>query len=389
MKRVHIGGVFYGQHNIGDEAILLSMINSFHAEHSLSVSTFDSEWMNEQYSDVPRRAISVKYTKPKMGLYIAPRKKIITNYKKNKEEKKFFSGLDAYICGGATILSDCPWYSVRTVQIAGEAGTRVFLWGVGMAEIESKEALLYIKKILNMPYVELIYTRDELVKERLEKVGISSKKVRVSYDPAIMLTGEKFELSQYLDEQQISLYYNNNKNVVVTVSGEVDVVCKTPIKVIIDSIYCIQKKYKANIFLIPTGCGIQCKDKQFLQEIKQKINLTNVTVIEKEFVPKHLVEFLKKVDLIISSRLHMNIFGVCANTPSIGLVRNKKIVDFATLLGLPYLDLVSLSTEKVMEEVKKILLNKKQIKENISIAVERMRSQYQVSLEEIIMCLNK
>ena len=78
MKKIHIGGVYYGLHNIGDEAILQSIIDSFN-EFQMSVSSFDSSWIKYNYRNIELNPIRVDYVKPKLGLFIDPKKRIITN----------------------------------------------------------------------------------------------------------------------------------------------------------------------------------------------------------------------------------------------------------------------------------------------------------------------
>ena len=380
MKNIHIGGVYYGQHNIGDEAILLSMIKTFSYGKNLSVSTYDSDWIEELFPEVKRHIIPVRYQKPKYGIFTVPARNVVKDYFKVKNELNFFRAKDIYICGGATILSDCPWYSLRTVQLAGKSRCDVYLWGVGMAELYDDETLWYIREVLNEKYVKKIFTRDEYVKERLIKLGVQTDKIFVSYDPAIMIESHQLDLEKYLSQEQKKLFMNGKKNIVLTISGEADVVKRTPIDVIKDAIKNIQKRYDANVFLIPTGCGKQCKDAEILLSIARELENWNVSVIIKEFTPNDLVTFLEGIDLIVSSRLHMNIFGACASTPSIGLVRNEKIIDFARLMGLPYLDLETLSSDQLEREAVNILENSSEYVSSIKKKVSEMRQQYQEAI---------
>lgn len=389
MKKIHIGGVYYGMHNVGDEAILYSMINSFDKDNKVSVSSYDSYWIDECFGDVERHLINIRYQKPKFGIYTLPRRKALSDFWKVKKEIQYLKSKDAYICGGATILSDCPWYSLRTVQLAEMAYIPSFLWGVGMAEIDDDETLKYISTVLNKSIVKKIYTRDELVKDRLINIGVEEKKLGVCYDPAIMIRGREYELRTYLSDKQIDLYKNGKVNIVVTVSGEADVIKRTPIDVIINAIKIIHQQYDANVFLIPTGCGIHCKDYEILESMANRINSERIIAVKKEFAPNDLVEFLKNVKLIISSRLHMNIFGACAGVPSIGLVRNRKIIDFASLLGLPFLEIEKLSETLILEITNLIMNNYIDYQENIINVVEKMRKQYVNANDEMQNLLNK
>lgn len=379
---IHIGGPRYGLHNIGDEAILLSILKSF-SNYSLSVSTYDSKWIDLYFNDVKRKIINIEYSEPKLGLFIDPKKFVIRNSILLMNEIKFYGNKNIYICGGGTILSDCPWYSLRTVQIAGLSGVPTFLWGVGMAEVHDIKTQQYIKKVLNKEYVREIYTRDQFVMDRLLKIGVNPEKVSVSYDPAILLDGKKFNYGLYFNDNQIRILNNGCINIVISLSGETDVIKKTPIDIISDSVLELQKTLKANIVLISTGWGTHCKDNCFLKELYKKLDYNHTVFAEKEFAPEHLIYFLKKTNLIISSRLHMNIFGACSGTPSIGLVRNEKNIDFSELMNLPYLFLDNLKKSDLLRVSEKIINNEQLYRNRINNKVSEMRRKYLSSVEKI------
>lgn len=380
--QIHIGGPRYGLHNIGDESILLSMLNSF-KEYELSVSTYNSEWIKKDYPQINRKKIRLEYAKPKLGIFIDPKRQLFQNTRLLIEEMSFLRNKDLYLCGGGTILSDCPWYSLRTVQIAGFLGVPTVVWGVGMGEIEEDSTKKYINKVLNKKYVKRIYVRDQFVKERLLEIGVKPDKVGVSYDPAILLTGKPFDYNRYFNDTQNNILNNGHTNIVLSISGESDVIQKTPIEEIAIAINRLQKENNANIILIPTGCGAHCHDLELLEDISDELEAEQTVLVKSEFAPEHLISFLGTVSLIISSRLHMNIFGACAGVPSIGLVRNQKNIDFSILMKLPYLKLENLRGEELYNIAQSVLENRNKHTEDITTTVDSMREKYRNSLKNI------
>lgn len=389
MKKVLIGGVYYGEHNIGDEGLLFSIIRSFSSDAQVDVMTHGSEWIEKEFPKVNRYPIRLNYTKPSFGLYTIPRSKVIGNAAKIRKEIDFYRQYDLYICGGATILSDCPYYSLRTALLAEKAGTPVILWGVGMAEIADDKTKQFIVKVLNRKGIKKVFVRDEYVQKRLLELGIEQDKVQVSYDPAIILEGETFELSQFMNEESIRWYNESECNMVVSISGESDIASQTPISQIANEIIAVKQKYNANIILIPTGCGRQCKDTEMLKTLGGMIGDENVTVIEKEFQPQELVTFLKKVKLVVSSRLHMNIFAACAGVPSIGLVRNLKIVDFASKFKLPYVYFNNMTDGAISEKAEEVMKDYSHVVSEMASTRESMRRQYAASTELAKKILNQ
>lgn len=367
-KNIHIGGPMYGAHNIGDEAILTSMINSFSEKNNISVSTYDNERLKVKYPFVINRSIYKCFSKPFFGLYISPRKNSIKAFINLKREKEFYSKKDLYICGGATILSDCPWYSLRTIDVALKAGAKTILFGVGMAEIKDKSAIPFIQKICNK--LEDIYVRDNFVKRRLENIGIEANKIKICYDPALILNpSENFKVEKYLNNEQLEKYYNPHINIGITLSGERDVINRTPINDIKKIIKFMIKKYNANIFMVPTNT----RKGMDIDLMKNLLGNDNIALIEEEFSPEDLIAFMKNFSFVISSRLHMNILSSIIGTPSIGLVRNSKIIDFANLLGLKYFSIENLNIQDLERYCDELIDKNDNLRKEILQRVNKMR----------------
>lgn len=382
-RKIHIGGAFYGMHNVGDEAVLYSIIREFSKTYQISTSSYDSKWLLNYFPNIVINPINATYTKPKMGISVFPRKQMISNVKKIIDDWKLFSSIDDYICGGGTILSDCPWHALKTVEMAGRLEKNIILWGVGMADNTDYNTRLYIKKVLNKPYVTKIFARDEFVYNRLNELGITEEKLTVSYDPAILLEGREFSIRDYLSDREINVLNNGFENICISVSGEMDIAEKTPIGEICEFIKVILKKDKYNLFLVPTGCGDHCQDRKLLHEIKNYCLSDRVVMVEREFEPEFLVQFLKNFKFSISSRLHMNIFSACAGIPSIGLIRNSKIVDFAKIFDFPVLQIRNLKTSDLMDAV--CILEDKycEYKADILSKVKFMRERQISALKEV------
>jgi len=377
-KNIHIGGVFYGAHNVGDEAILTSIINSFSGKNNISVSTYDNEWLKVKYPFVVTRSINNCFSKPFYGFYISPRKNPIRAFLNLKREKEFYFKKNLYICGGATILSDCPWYSLRTVDVALKVGIKTILFGVGMAEIQDKSAIPFIHKVCNK--LDDVYVRDIFVKRRLENIGVEAKKIKICYDPALILNpSENFKVEKYLNNEQIEKYYNHYINIGVTLSGERDVINRTPINDIKKIIKFLIKKYNANIFLVPTNT----RKGMDIDLMKNLLSNDNITLIEEEFSPEDLIAFMKNFSFVISSRLHMNILSSIVGTPSIGLVRNSKIIDFANLLGLKYFNIENLNIQDLEKYCEELIDKNSNLRKKILRKVNKMHEIHLKSVSEI------
>lgn len=390
MKKILVGGVFYGLHNIGDEAILQAIIENFSGDDiEVHYKTYGSEWAVAKYTSAVRENFGPVFVRPKFGLFYANRKSIknlpSVIFRTISPDVKDYKGYDLYVCGGATILSDCPWYSLRTVLMAKKAGVPSILWGVGMAEVYDDDTLQFIRTVCNDFCVKHIYTRDEFTLERLKKCGVVLNKLSSCYDPALMIDASGSALEKYLSDENKELLLKGNRNICLSISGEADVLSKTPIQVFGQFIEKLLTNLETHIFLVPTGCGKHCKDRELLRTLKID---KRVHMIEQEFAPEDLCEFLKYIAVIVSSRLHLNIFGATVGTPSIGLVRNAKIIDFATLFSFPYVELNRLEAESLCKETNKVLANRKEMSWRIISKRDQLRAIHKNAIEEVLLQMN-
>ncbi len=382
MKNVLIGGVMYGLHNIGDEAILLSILNNFSNSANLSVESWGSQWIHSMFPGVNVLPIRTMYTKPWMGLSATPRRKLLSSIRNSYfPDLVNFYDKDLFLCGGGTILSDCPWHSMRLIELAGRSGVPSVLWGIGMAQVQDAATLEYIRKVSNSDKVLSIFTRDEYVSNRLEDIGVRQEKIAVVYDPAIMLTPEDFDLSEYLSDYAIHHLRDGKKHICISLSGEEDVTDRQHIDAVRIYIEAIINEFDADVFLVPTGCGDHCMDRKLLKSLATK---GSIIYIDREFAPRHLICFLQHMDLIISSRLHCNIFGAVASVPSIGLARNQKLIDFATLFDFPFFQLNQVRCDNLVRASRLILENLPQIRQRIIKQVAYMRAVHEAGVKQMI-----
>jgi len=380
--KVHIGGVMYGYCNIGDDAILESMINSFLDRCRLSVATQNPEWLRKYFPDVEVHKIGIYYTKPKWGINFIgnknPRKILQSAYNLLRNyDFRLYSKTDLYICGGATILSDYPWYSMQTIKEALKAGTKVVMFGVGMAELEDKSMHSIIRDTCNG--IEDIYVRDEFVKERLLKLGVKSNKIKICYDPAIMLDpADTLDYDKVFTAEQKNRYFDSKINIGLCLSGENDVVKRYPYEGIKKLMIELHRRFDANIFLAPTTIKV---DKKAMSRLLLKGISTNM--LNGRYNARELISIMKNFHLVISSRLHMNILSSIVGTPFIGMVRNTKIVDYAKLFNLPYIELKKFNVAEVLKYVKHIILNQSQIRNMILKKLYFMRDKHQTAVNSI------
>ena len=126
--RVLIAGDMYGCLNVGDDAIMESVVGdvrSVFPEFEILVSAGDSA-----------PPIEVEQVRK------------IPLYGKMIKLKSIWQS-DFLICGGGSILSDCPYFSLDFVRAALFLGKKVFIYGVGMNEISDRKTRKYVVKYVD------------------------------------------------------------------------------------------------------------------------------------------------------------------------------------------------------------------------------------------------
>lgn len=379
-KRLLIGGPVYGLHNIGDEALLLSILRTF-KNYQLRLLSYDSNWLKEEFPSIEIIKIPTMYTKPKFHLTATPRKQIFHSIRWTFfPDLTLFDNVDCFICGGGTILSECPWHVLHLIELAKKKNVPTILWGVGMATISDETTKEYLRDVLNSSTVKKIYTRDNLVMDRLIDYGIDSSKIDYCYDPAYKLLPCDFSIGEYLNTIGFQNFCSDAKKICISLAGEKDVTNTKHISIIRETINRLIE-YGYSIFLVPTGCGAHCKDIEFLRTL---VTNESVVLIDRELKPEELVYFLSKMDLIISSRLHCSILGSISGVPSICLARSTKNIDFAKIFNLPFYRLDELNENELIDTIVKLIDNKNHYSNEIRKMIESIIDRYDLLSKDAI-----
>ena len=370
--KILIGGLLCGYGNIGDEAILESDICLFEHNAEIMAFTNDAGWLENDYPNVMPILTKEILEQPNSI------RKILGNIKKFFVWKKYYEKADIFMMGGSTALSDFPWHCLGQVHIASMLKIPSVVWGAGYVEVSDKKAEQFIKKVLNNPYVKAIYARDKNSAKRLCDIGVCRQKVDYCYDPVITMSSRGG-----ITEEQREILHNGKSNVVICLSGEKEARKKTKIESLIELVQSIEKVY--NVWLIPTGFVSGCSDIVLLQEINNKV--TGTHLIKNEFSPRHLIAFLEQCDVVITSRLHMSIFSVCASVPFIALERSRKNKDFAEIMELPNFQLDNLNIAEIEKVVNEMIAHKSEFRKCIIDKRTHMKKRNMQMAEKVIALL--
>lgn len=294
---------YYGFDNVGDEAILFSIINAL------------KKW--EANIEITVLSNNPEVTKKTYGVQAVNRWKM-------KEVINAIKSSDGLISGGGSLLQDqtgiksIPYYS-GIMQIAKWHKKPVFVYAQGMGPINRSISKLIVKNTLNK--VDKITVRDNDSKILLENIGIK-KAISIVPDPVIGLDGSKF-VSKWLEENSLDHQY-----IAVSVRDwPSNIDYKQKIATSLDLL--VQNGEK--ILFVPMHGEHDAKTSRELAQMMKEQSIiapANLSIEEKITIIGHS-------KLLLGMRLHSLIFSSIYYTPFIAISYDPKIDAFADIVGQP------------------------------------------------------
>ena len=294
---------YYGFDNVGDEAILLSIITA----------------LRKQQPDIELTVLSNNPEKTAKTYDV----KAINRWKL-KEVARVLKKADGLISGGGSLLQDqtgmktIPYYCI-IMRVAKFMRTPVFVYAQGMGPINHPMSRFITKSTLNK--VAQITLRDEASKQLLEEIGVK-KQMAIVPDPVIGLDASSFH-SDWLTRQAFEGGY-------ITVSvrdwpSEVNYKQK-----IVDSLDLLAAEGHQIVFIPMHDEHDEKTSFELMHKMKAKAVVApgNLSIEEK-------VTIIGQSDLLIGMRLHSLIFSAIQATPFIAISYDPKIDAFATIANQP------------------------------------------------------
>lgn len=348
MIKFFLGSVPFGCNNIGDEAILESIIKIIR-------------------KNFPDSEICVSTAKPKETAKLFGCKAVgllgFGNLDKHpKETIKAIKNSHIYIWAGATGLSDYPDAGLVGLKVAQKAGLETIIWNVGMDsqfnpahfKVGGKKAKIYdfasvatgkifnVKKLVERRLVKqiankisatlakcsLIFMRDTQSLNRLRKFAPFPNAASIA-DSATILTAHNDSYLDCLSNENKRALSSDCTKIGVCISSQRPIRDIEGFSITLDDII---ESYNAKIFFIPMNPKT---DLDFMSKIRQKMRYK-----EKSFLLdgvsnwKNITAIASKCDVVVSSRLHLLILSANVGTPIVGISRGSKVSNFMSKFGL-------------------------------------------------------
>lgn len=364
-KNIVISG-YYGFDNLGDEAVLQSIIKALRDQNSnieITVLSNDPERTAKKYEVQARN-----------------RWQLLEVFRALKKA-------DLLISGGGSLLQDVtsqmsiPYY-LGVVALARMLRVPVAFYAQGVGPIVGQLGRTLTRLIANR--VQLITVRDQESLKFLQQIKVRRPELKVTVDPVVLLNSRNpktVEYQQFLDLNQRTL--SEDKPLIGVaprpwkkLKNYQDVLCKT--------IERVQKDLGAEIVMLPMH---QQMDLPFCREIANQI--PKVRIIEGEYQPDEYLAFFQQLDLLVGIRLHALIFGVVAEVPVIGISYDPKIDSFLKRIDQnPLATVENLTTGLLSSEIVTKLSNRVAERQRIGQQLQKLRRAAGENAQDVLALLN-
>ncbi|OEH92183.1 polysaccharide pyruvyl transferase CsaB [Bacillus solimangrovi] len=301
--RVVLSG-YYGFHNVGDEAILLSIITALRQERpNIEITVLSND---------------IEYTKKTYQVDAVNRWKFSEVYQTLRNS-------DALISGGGSLLQDktglksVPYY-LGIMQLARLARKPYFIYAQGLGPIDRPWNKKMTKRVLSN--AAFVTVRDEDSASLLRSFGYK-KEIELVPDPVIGLNAGDYE-SDWIKRVRVS----NKPLLAVSVRDwETSIPYMEKVEEVLDR--CAEHGLTP-LFIPMHGEQDAHTSEKVASQMSSEVMIApyDVSIEEK-------IAIIKECDVLIGMRLHALIFAAVASTPMVGLSYDPKIDAFLKQVQQP------------------------------------------------------
>jgi polysaccharide pyruvyl transferase CsaB len=300
--RVGISGS-YGGLNLGDEAILQSMIAQLRREFPMELTIFSREPEDTRRRHGIERAVPVR---------TLSRGEILPEIER----------LDLLLLGGGGILYDADAKTyLREAILAQECGVPVMLYAVGAGPLEDPSVQALVRDCLNK--VDVITVRERAAQKILEEAGVS-REIVVTADPALLLEPER------LPRDALSKEGLHGRRRLIGLSvrepgvAAPDIDEKVYHALFANAADFMVDRFDADVVFVPMERSVL--DTQHSHAvIAQMLRAQRATVLKGEYTSGQLMSLIGRFNFAVGMRLHFLIFAALQGVPFVALPYASKV----------------------------------------------------------------
>ncbi len=315
----------YGGMNLGDEAILESILKALRVSADVDIVVFSRNSQDTQARHKVR-AVPIR--------------------EMHKDEvREELKKLDLFILGGGGILFDSlvPQF-LRDVTWAKELGVPVFVYAVSVGPLKSAEARQLVAEVLNK--VDKITVRESEAKRELHDLGVNQE-IEVTADPALLLKAEPFERDWLIKEGVAADQPLVGFSVREPGPAAPDLNVDHYHAVLANAADFMIDRFNAQILFVPMESG-ENRDPQHSHAVIAKMaNTQRASVLKGQYTSAQLLGLVANMEFIVGMRLHFLIFSAIQKVPFVPLPYAAKVKGFLADLGMPMAPITELNIGKL------------------------------------------
>ena len=382
-KKIVLSG-YFGFDNLGDEAILYSIIQ---------------EVKKMQNTEITVLSANPEKTSKKFGVAAVDRMS-------PKEVIRAIKNCDMFISGGGSLLQDVTsnrslLYYLALLRLAKLFGKKVMIYSQGIGPVNGvKNRKSLAKAFKNL---DIINVRDKESYEELMGMGVK-KPISITADTVFLLQGPDREKGKSIlgelmaqDESLEKLLeaveaateptQESEKPEAITIGIAIRPWKDLDEKIILETKKTIEKlqeikEYPIKIVFLPFH---HPGDLTLSQAVYDSLdNKTNVYVVKNQLDEREMLSLMANVDIILSMRLHGLIFGVVGGAYPVAISYDPKIDSLMKELGLKKpMGVENMDSKLLVEQLEESIKNIKALKEETKELAELMQKRAQEGIELI------
>ncbi len=301
----------YGGLNLGDEAILQSIIAQLRASLPVEITVFSRNAEDTRQRHQVERIV---------GMHDLTRDEIGPEIER----------LDLLILGGGGILfNDFADILLRELEIAHQKDVYTMVYAVGVGPLTKLSSKERVKQVLNK--VDIITVREREAKKTLEEIGLECPVV-VTADPALLLTPEPFPEEAMIREQMQGKQRLIGISVREAGPAAPDIDPAFYHNLLANVADFVISRFNAEVVFVP----MEQSDVQHSHAIiAQMLRPKQAWVLNGEYRSGQVYGLMSHFEFVIGMRLHFLIFAALAGVPFVALPYASKVNGFLEDMQMP------------------------------------------------------
>jgi polysaccharide pyruvyl transferase CsaB len=367
LYRVGITGS-YGGLNLGDEAILHSIIAQLRRDLTVEITVFSRDPEDTKRRHGVERAVAVR----KMSrAEVAPE----------------IERLDVLIVGGGGILFDAEArIYLREAQLAKEKGVPVMLYAIGAGPLTHATVQAAVRECLNE--VDVITVRERGAQRVLEEAGVH-REIIVTADPALLLKPEPLPRGVLKHE---GLEGRRRRLIAMSVRepgvAAPDIDPKEYHALLANAADFMVDRYDAEVIFVPMERSVL--DTQHSHAvIAQMLRAQRAHVLKGEYTSGQLLSLMSKFSFVLGMRLHFLIFAALRGVPFVALPYAGKVTGLLEDLKVPTPPYQLVNPGRLIAHLDDAWDRKRQMKLNLAKALPPLQKRAQETHRILVELLTK